>query len=412
MKRCGTALALALTLALAPAFPGAGSASEESLAGRWSGTAGEIAVTLLLDPGGEALLLSGDGEGVEAQAMSWDPEPGVIVMRSGGDVRRLAYTLEGGRMTAWDEDGGDAAELAWEEWRPPQGLAGRWEGRDAGGAFRLDLGEDNRFSFFYLSGERLGDGLFAAYGDTLYLAFTDHEIWAYGYALDGDALTIASGEDAFPLARAGALPMATQAPALTAAPGWPPPSRVVGAWIEDGALGTTLLYLGGYGSYLFWRSWLQFVESGTYSADGGMLALAQYEGPEAAWAYALSGDVLRMSARSSGATLTLHRFDLGVPQALLGYWEGEDEEYGPYEISIMDNSEFDEFYFDDLSFYQGILIANETTVALGYPDGYVLQADYRLTGSGLDEELRLYSPRNGELMLTLRRPAPQAAPDP
>jgi hypothetical protein len=210
------------------------------------------------------------------------------------------------------------------------------------------------------------------------------------------------------LALAAALALMLSAlPALASAP----PSQLVGAWLEDGALGSTVVYLGGYGSYLVWRSWQPFVESGTYTADARTLTLSQYEGAATAWDYTLSGGLLSVYNAPSGAMLNLQRFELGVPEPLLGFWEGSDDQYGPFELNFMEFSEFDEFYFDDATYIQGIFIANDSTVAMGYPDGFVWQNAYRVTGEGQDAELSLYDPQTGELRMTLTRPQPQASPE-
>ncbi len=212
-------------------------------------------------------------------------------------------------------------------------------------------------------------------------------------------------------ARALAL-LAALALSLTALPAFAAqPAQLAGAWYENGALGETVIYFSPEGNYLAWHSWQQMVESGTYAAAAATVTLTPFEGASTVWDYTLLGDFLSAFNRPTGAMLNMQRFELAAPEALLGYWEGTDEQFGPFDLQFMEDSTFDEFYYDDLTFYEGIFIANQSTIAMGYTDGYGWQNAYRITGEGQDAQLNLYNPQTGELRITLTRPLPEVSPD-
>mgnify|MGYP000854139748 FL=1 len=186
----------------------------------------------------------------------------------------------------------------------------------------------------------------------------------------------------------------------------------IGMWIQEGDTGTMLLYLSDYGNYLAWYSWLPQVESGTFTQQGAQLTFSQYEGPSSTWEFSVMGGWLNALQPDSGTTLTLQAFEARAPQALLGIWEGNIEGLGPFEMTLFDNSEFTEFFLDDMEEDEGIFLDNERVIAFSYPNGFSLQLSYQITGSGQGAEVSFYDSQTGEFAFGLWRPDESVQPGP
>ncbi len=450
MKSVRIILTLLLALTLLPFSCAQG---EEGLAGRWTADIQGSTGTLLLESGGSLILLFDEAGSVSVDTGTWSVQQGqLILLIYQGDTLSLEYTLEQDTLSTRNRDDGERTVFAREPWQPPEGVAGDWKGLDTNGAFYLTLGRDNRFSFDYASGEPIGSGHFAAYGETLYLVFSNNTYLAMGYAFSGGGLTITNRftGDAYPLTRRGAAiqqeATSQPIPAATAKPEpVPTPETASGlagswqgtdasgvrvmtfaqseepgmSWEESGEEGVHVLKLTQSGELTI--SYQDVVNAaldrkGAYTATADVLSVEYPDGTKETYRYILLGDSLLLSDALLQNPVTYAR--LAQPEnpmdpALPGTWGGRN------------STGYFEFTFRGDGAYAMVLLPNESDSHTGtftvkgdvlvLSDGTETQEiGYELDGDRmvLDLDVEVYRMSGPLVRETMPETAPSAAADP
>ncbi len=418
MKPARTALILLLALALIPFSFAQG---EEDLAGRWTSDIQGDTGTLLLHSGGAFIMLYED-ENITVDTGSWSKSQGqLLLMIQGGDTLTLEYKLEQDTLSTRKSIDEEWTIFTWEPWKPTEGLAGDWRGKDVQGDFLLTLGTDNSFSFDYLSGDPIGSGYYAEYREYLFLVFDNNTYLAMGYTMTDGGLTIRnySTGDEFPLSRGQIIlfdptyppetetPMPTPRPipAITAAPGSVQTpgavSGLAGSWQGTDAAGARVITFTESGELtIAYQDAANAAKDkkGAYTSTADAVSVEYPDGTKETYRYLILGDSLLLSDALLQNPVTYSRLappvdavDPALPgtwggRTSIGYFEFTFKQDGTYAMVVLPNESDSHTGTFTVQGDVLVLFDGEETEEIGYElDGDRLVLDleveaYRMSG--------------------------------
>lgn len=436
MKHPRTVLILLLVLALIPLACAFG---EEDLAGRWTSEMQGDTATLLLHSGGAFIMLYEEDGNVTVDTGSWSREGDWLrLMIQGGEEFLLEYALYEDVLSARRENEAEWKVFTREPWQPTEGLAGDWRGKDVNGDFLLTLRTDSSFSFDYLSGDPIGSGYYAEYGETLYLVNDNNTYLAMGYTLNDGGLNIRnqSTGDEFPLslgqvfvfnptyAPETEVPMPTPRPipGPTAPASVQTPAAVsglAGSWQGTDASGARVMTFTESGRLTLAyqdKANAGLDKKGTYTSTADAISAEYTDGTRETYRYLLLGDSLLISDALLQNPVTYSRVappDGAVDPALVGTWAGSNA------------SGYFEFTFHQDGTYSAVLLPNEEdshTGTFNLKEGRLLMDDgtedldisYSLEGERLllDKNVEMYRQAGPLKREPLPETVPTAAADP
>ncbi len=439
MKPVRLILTLLLALTLLPFSCALG---EEALAGRWTADIQGNTGTMLLESGGSFILLFDEAGSVSVDTGTWSLQQGrLILLIHQGETLSLEYALEQDTLSTRNGDGGDRTVFAREVWQPPEGVTGDWKGLDTNGEFYLTLSQDNRFSFDYASGEPIGAGHFAAYGETLYLVFSNNTYLAMDFTFSGDGLTITNQftGDVYPLTRRGTavqqemtpqpIPAVTEAPGSVQPPGTA--SGLAGSWQGTDAAGLRVMtFIKNDEPAISWKETdvegvhaMSFTDGGelsisyqdtanaaldrkgTYTSTADTISAEYADGTKETFRYLLLGDTLLLSDAQLRNPVTYSRLaqpENAVDPALAGTWGGRTsigyfefsfKQDGTYAMAVLPNES--DSHTGTFTVKGDVLVLSdgEETEEIGYEldgDRIVLDLDveaYRMSGPLVRESM-------------------------